>query len=187
MDELFGGVEDRWEAGSQGLMRLMEFGCEALARADVSLGSSALECAKHVHDAALYVRAGAALMRQLGTDVSPEEYADFRRSRDVGGSATDARIVEVHRWQKAAMDGLFRRVRAAWGADPARAPHAALARALLELNEAHHVVFASHRFVCQRLVPQGERSLRGGDIAALHNNDLAQFVADLRREVADRS
>lgn len=181
---IYSSVEERWEAASQGLMRLMEFCLEALEFAKDVSARDLSEAARHIKSAAQYTEAGALLMRQLGSVVSPAEYAIFRKQRDIAGSSTDQRIVDVHRKQKITSDHLFILLESLLEPGIPRALESSatqiFARNLIALNDAHRVVFASHRYVCTHVVPAGQESLRGGNIAELRIANLSKLIDSLR-------
>jgi len=82
---IFKSIEDRWEAGSQGLMRLMEFSLELLKDAEDFLKKSDFVKAKKALTlSADFVIIGAKLMKVFGK-ISPDEYNKFRNSRDILG------------------------------------------------------------------------------------------------------
>lgn len=183
---LFPEIEERWEAASQGMMHLMDFGIEALILAQGHIASNNLKKAgEYLNTAAIYTKAGASLMRQLGEFVSASEYSSFRKTRDIKGSLTDEHIVASHKKQKELIFAISYEIKRLSDGDINNAivknpGFCKLAHGVLILNDAHRVVFGSHKFVCTKMVPKEEKSLRGGDITTLVNNDLSDMISELR-------
>lgn len=185
---IFESIEDRWEAGSQGLMRLMEFSLELLKDAEDFLKKhDFVKAKKALILSADFVITGAKLMKVFGK-ISPDEYNKFRYSRDILGSKTDKRIIEIHKKQKIVVINILKKYFEIIPIDINKAVNIIkkdkglydLTKAIFSLNNSHKVVFESHKHVCTRAVEQGKKSIRGGEINMLENKDFADSLDKLK-------
>lgn len=199
---VFNSVEERWEAGSQGLMRLMEFSLELL-RVALKQGhrNELEEFIKSVNMSSAFIRTGANLMLTFG-NISRDEYDKFRDRRDIHGSPTDKRIIDLHVMQRELMKDLLRfffYILAVNEIDTDLSPEEmaksiknkpdalAITEAMIEANEAHKSVFSVHKFVCRQVVRKGTPSLRNNYIEMFQNRDYAAVLPLLRDALANKS
>lgn len=197
---VFTCIEDRWESGSQGLMRLMEFSVELLKRAVMhgqigDLGASA----KYINRSSDFVTTGSKLMITFG-DINSSDYDKFRETRDIRGNPTDRRLVELHVKQKQLTEDLlaiFSKVLEEGDIDSTNdsdiASHVVentqvlnFTKALIGANDAHKAVFGAHKSVCSRAVKKGEPSIRGNHIEDFRNVDFSPLLPKLKHLLKDR-
>lgn len=191
---VFDNTENRWEAGSRGLMILMQFSLEALKQGlEYGQGGNLIDCANHVDKSSKFVAAGATLMKTFG-NIGSKEYDKFRETRDVHGSQTDKIIIDLHIKQKVVMKDVVRlylRTLAEKGIKTKPIDESKkmieengdilqLTKALILANETHKDVFIAHRYVCQKVVGSGKPSLRGNHIEMFQNRDFLPLLSDLR-------
>ena len=196
---VFNSVEERWEAGSQGLMRLMEFSVEYLRGALKQGHRNELEAfVTSMNASSAFVRTGANMMMVFG-DIPREEYDKFRDRRDIHGSATDKRLIDLHVMQRALMKDLLKvffytlalndidtesPMEEIVTAIRSKPIVLSIAESMIEANEAHKRVFAVHTYVCRRVVRKGEPSIRGNYIDMFQNRDYAAILPLLRDGLA---
>ncbi|GGX57329.1 hypothetical protein [Saccharospirillum salsuginis] len=197
---VFTCIEDRWESGSQGLMRLMEFSVELLKRAVLhgqigDLGSSA----KYINRSSDFVITGSKLMITFG-DINSSDYDKFRETRDIRGNPTDRRLVELHVKQKQLTEDLLAILSKVLEdgdidsedekeiADHVTENTHALnfTKALIGANDAHKAVFGAHKSVCSRAVKKGKPSIRGNHIEDFRNVDFSPLLPKLKHLLKDR-
>ena len=199
---VFKSIEERWEAGSQGLMRLMEFSVESLLRS-VHYGKlgDLDKSSKHINRSSHFTVTGAKLMVCFG-DINTSDYAKFRETRDIRGNMTDGRLVELHLIQKDLTKDLlaiFHDSIEAADIDIEGDFDAAVryinqntdllsfTQALIEANDAHKVVFAAHKSVCSKAVKKGEPSIRGKHIEDFKNIDFSPILPKLKKFLKEYS
>jgi|CXWL01.1.fsa_nt_gi hypothetical protein len=198
---VFNSVEERWEAGSHGMMRLMEFSLEFLRLALKQGHRNELEdFVKSVNMSSAFVRTGADLMLTFG-NISRDEYDKFRDRRDIHGSTTDKRIIDLHVMQRELMKDLLRfffytlsvneidtdsPIEEIAKSIRKNSTVLSITEAMVEANEAHKRVFSVHKFVCRQVVRKGEPSLRNNYIEMFQNRDFAALLPLLKEALTNQ-
>lgn len=194
---IFPSIEDRWEAGSQCLMRLMEFSLEALKIAlSFAHNEDILQCARYINKSSHFTKTGAKMMATFG-NIDKNEYDKFRDTRDVHGSDTDLKIIELHLIQREVMTNLIRayfynlhknnlnidtKIEKLAEQISANSDLKYLTDAMIYADETHKAVFAAHTWVCEKVVNKGEPSIRGNYIEMFQNRDFIPALLNLKQQ-----
>lgn len=194
---IFNTVEHRWESGSRGLMHLMEFSLECL-KMSLKFGENddLKNASEYLNMSSTFVTTGAILMKTFG-NIDILEYNKFRDTRDIHGSDTDKRLIDLHVEQKTVLKDLLRFFFYTLSVNKidSKMEISNLAReiknlplvfdltnALIFANDAHKDVFKSHTWVCEKVVEKNEASIRGNYIGMFQNRDFLPLLVALKDE-----